>query len=151
MHDYFLGSWKTRPWKLTAHMLLARRLSQQGSAGKMSLRREGGWRRRTPLSWLHRCTSAIPILMLPSEGTPPSVAAFAMCPVPNTSLPTCPLATLLGMHHAGFEVSVRYAGAGGAAGHWSGCWVSSSHHVPPAPPCLELGRLCHCFYILWLL
>lgn len=108
-----------------------------------------------PTQLAHHCTSAVPILMLHSEGTPPSVTvlctAFVMCPVPNTSLPTGPLATLLGMHHAGFEVSVRYAGVGGAAGHWSRCWVSPSHHVPPAPPCLELVRLCHCFYILWLL
>lgn len=42
-------------------MLLARRLSQQGPAGKMFLWREGGWR-KTPLGWLVTALHSSPSL-----------------------------------------------------------------------------------------
>lgn len=103
------------------------------------------------------CPSFIPILTLHSEGMSSSVTVHCLChpaSTKNFSLPTCFLATVLGVHPSGLGVSVTSV-------PWCGkscralCWCVGRVLGVPFPPhapnisMLQVSRpCCYCFYIL---
>lgn len=114
----------------------------------MPLRREEGWRRRTPLSWLATAPQSSPSLCCTVKVYHPLChCALLLChasSIKRCSRPTCSLAgswvcIMLGL---GSLCRLGYPRVGGAAGHcagaWSGCWVSPSHQSPAGQALLLL-------------
>lgn len=112
---------------------------------------EGVWR-RTPLSWHATAPQSSPSLCCTMKVYHLlCYCALLLCHTFETkccSLPMCSLAVLLGVRCVGLRVSVS------PQAPWCGrscralCWMSPSHRVPPALPCLQLGRPCYRFYVL---
>ena len=76
----------------------------------MSLRRKGGWRRRTSLSWLATAPQSSPSLCCTAKVYHPLChCALLLChasSIKRFSWPTYSLAALLGVNHAGLGISV---------------------------------------------